>query len=187
MKALICGLMFAALGLSFSIQAYPGMQKQAEKQTDPSRVNLIKVLPKAFPIEPIAFTDAKGNETDFSQYAGKVVMVNMWATWCPPCIRELPAIERLEAKFEEDEFAVLPISIDRDGKDKVVPFLKSMGMSSFNTYYDETQELGEVFPLDTIPATFILNQKGELVAYVRTFVDWDDDKAAELIKSFIGQ
>lgn len=181
------GLMFVTLGLSLSVQAYPGMQKQAEKQADKSRVNLIKVLPKSFPIEAVAFNDSKGHKTDFSQYAGKVVMVNMWATWCPPCVRELPAIERLEAKFDHNDFVVLPISIDRDGRDKVIPFLKSMGMDNFNSYYDETQELGEVFPLDTIPATFILNQKGELVAYVRTFVDWDDDKAAQLIQGFIGQ
>ncbi len=185
MKALIKGIGILMLGISLHVQAYPGMQKQAPQAADDSRVNLIKVLPQTFPITPVAFKDAKGNPTDFSQYKGKVVMVNMWATWCPPCVRELPAIARLEKKFSNDDFVVLPISIDRNGKEKVAPFLKSMGMENFTTYYDSTQELGEVFPLDTIPATFILNQKGELVAYVRTFVDWDADKAKELIQSFI--
>ena len=58
-------------------------------------------------------------------------------------------------------------------------------MDTFNSYYDETQNLREVFPLDTIPATFILNRDGELIAFVRTFVDWDDKQATELIQGFI--
>ena len=60
-------------------------------------------------------------------------------------------------------------------------------MEDFNTYYDKEQKLSQVFPLDTIPATFILNREGELIAFVRTFVDWDDDKAVTLIKGFLAQ
>jgi len=164
--------------------AYPGMQKKAEAGTQ-SSIDLINVLPKTYPIDIVPFKDSKGSAVDFSQYKGKVIMVNMWATWCPPCVRELPAIERLSTKFDSNDFEILPISIDLEGKDKVEPFLKELGMEAFNSYYDEEQKLSRVFPLDTIPATFILNKDGELLAFVRTFVDWDDKKAEELIQSFI--
>ncbi|WP_394206037.1 TlpA disulfide reductase family protein [Shewanella waksmanii] len=167
-------------------QAYPGMQKQAQGEVQ-SSIDLINVLPKPYPIDVVPFKDGAGNSVDFSQYRGQVIMVNMWATWCPPCVRELPALDRFAKKFDQQDFAVLPISIDLDGTEQVKPFLEKLGMPEFNTYYDKTQQLGQVFPLDTIPATFILNGKGELVAFVRTFVDWDDEKAVSLINSFIEQ
>ena len=164
--------------------AYPGMQQQ-DDGTAQSSIDLISVLPETYPIDAVHFSDADGKAVDFSQYRGKVIMVNMWATWCPPCVRELPAIKRLASKFDKAQFEILPISIDLDGKTQVEPFLKELGMEDFTSYYDEKQQLGQVFPLDTIPATFILNKEGDLIAFVRTFVDWDDEKAVELIQSFI--
>lgn len=166
-----------------SAYAYPGMQ-QATKPIE-STVDLINVLPKTYPIKPVEFNDVDGKAIDFSHYKGKVIMVNMWATWCPPCVRELPAIERLATKFKAEDFALLPISIDAEGKQQVQSFLNTLGMAGFNSYYDPEQNLGQVFPLDTIPATFILDQDGQLIAFVRSFVDWDDAKAVSLIQGFI--
>ncbi|MDT3282802.1 TlpA disulfide reductase family protein [Shewanella scandinavica] len=163
--------------------AYPGMQQTTKPME--STVDLINVLPKTFPIDPVTFNDVDGKTIDFSQFKGKIIMVNMWATWCPPCVRELPAIERLATKFKAEDFVLLPISIDAEGKQQVQPFLSSLGMPNFNSYYDQPQSLGDVFPLDTIPATFILDQQGQLIAFVRSYVDWDDAKAISLIQGFI--
>lgn len=186
MRSTLVGFIAATVLLAGGAQAYPGMEKQDKTQVQ-SSVDLISVLPKPFPIEAVPFKDSKGAAVDFSQYKGKVIMVNMWATWCPPCVRELPALSRFTAKVGADDFEVLPVSIDLEGDKQVEPFLKSLGMENFNTYYDKEQKLGQVFPLDTIPATFILNREGELIAFVRTFVDWDDDKAVTLIKGFLAQ
>ncbi|MCS6121269.1 TlpA family protein disulfide reductase [Shewanella baltica] len=181
-KALLLSSLFSLLAGGVA-HAYPGMQ-QATKPME-STVDLINVLPKTFPIEPVAFNDVDGKAIDFSQFKGKIIMVNMWATWCPPCVRELPAIERLATKFKAEDFVLLPISIDAEGKQQVQPFLNSLGMPNFNSYYDQSQSLGDVFPLDTIPATFILDQQGQLIAFVRSYVDWDDAKAVSLIQDFI--
>ncbi|MGI2202118.1 TlpA disulfide reductase family protein [Shewanella baltica] len=180
--ALLLSSLFSLLA-GGAAHAYPGMQ-QATKPME-STVDLINVLPKTFPIEPVAFNDVDGKAIDFSQFKGKIIMVNMWATWCPPCVRELPAIERLATKFKAEDFVLLPISIDAEGKQQVQPFLNSLGMPNFNSYYDQSQSLGDVFPLDTIPATFILDQQGQLIAFVRSYVDWDDAKAVTLIQGFI--
>ncbi|MEO3738506.1 TlpA disulfide reductase family protein [Shewanella baltica] len=180
--ALLLSSLFSLLAGGVA-HAYPGMQ-QATKSME-STVDLINVLPKTFPIEPVAFNDVDGKAIDFSQFKGKIIMVNMWATWCPPCVRELPAIERLATKFKAEDFVLLPISIDAEGKQQVQPFLSSLGMPNFNSYYDQPQSLGDVFPLDTIPATFILDQQGQLIAFVRSYVDWDDAKAVSLIQGFI--
>ncbi|ADT92444.1 TlpA disulfide reductase family protein [Shewanella baltica] len=180
--ALLLSSLFSLLAGGVA-HAYPGMQ-QATKPME-STVDLINVLSKTFPIEPVAFNDVDGKAIDFSQFKGKIIMVNMWATWCPPCVRELPAIERLATKFKAEDFVLLPISIDAEGKQQVQPFLNSLGMPNFNSYYDQSQSLGDVFPLDTIPATFIFDQQGQLIAFVRSYVDWDDAKAVTLIQGFI--
>lgn len=186
MKPVIAILFVAALSvMPGQADAYPGMQ--AAKKTPESTVDLISVLPHPFPIEPVVFNDVDGKAVDFSQYKGKLVMVNMWATWCPPCVRELPAIQRLASQFDTEKFALLPISIDAGGKEQVQPFLESLKLTQFNSYYDATQNLGQVFPLDTIPATFILDQQGQLVAFVRSYVDWDDPKAVALLQGLINK
>ncbi|MGI2261674.1 TlpA disulfide reductase family protein [Shewanella sp. GXUN23E] len=170
--------------LSGVAQAYPGMQPHPQVNSG-STVDKVQLLPKSFPIEAIPFQTVDGKPVDFSQYKGKVVMVNMWATWCPPCVRELPALDKLSQQFDPDEFVVLPISIDAEGQQQVQPFLKELGMSDFISYYDPQQKLGEIFPLDYIPATFILDQNGDLIAFVRSFVDWNDPKAVEMIRGMI--
>lgn len=180
--ALLLSSLFSLLAGGVA-HAYPGMQQTTKPME--STVDLINVLPKTFPIEPVTFNDVDGKTIDFSQFKGKIIMVNMWATWCPPCVRELPAIERLATKFKAEDFVLLPISIDAEGKQQVQPFLSSLGMPNFNSYYDQPQSLGDVFPLDTIPATFILDQQGQLIAFVRSYVDWDDAKAISLIQGFI--
>ncbi|GIU02636.1 MULTISPECIES: TlpA family protein disulfide reductase [Shewanella] len=183
MNIMIKAIMLSALAVTITVNAYPGMEKQQQHVSN-STLDKINVLENPFPIAHIGFNDAEGKEVDFDEHKGKVVIVNMWATWCPPCVRELPALDRLEKTLSKDDFVLMPISIDAEGKKQVSPFLESIGLPSFNSYYDARQNLREVFPLDTIPATFILNKEGELVAYVRTYVDWDDENAIEFLQQF---
>ncbi len=162
--------------------AYPGMQAQSNPATQ-STLDRINILPQPFPIALVDFTNATGKLVNFEHYKGKVVIVNLWATWCPPCVRELPALHRLTQTLNADQFVLLPISIDADAA-IVKPFLAEIGLSAFNSYFDPQQDLRDVFPLDTIPATFILNEQGELVAYVRSYVDWDDKNAVAFLTQF---
>lgn len=174
---------FFLMGTASVANAYPGMQAAA-KQTSESTLERINILPQPFPIALVDFTDLVGQSVNFEQYKGKVVVVNLWATWCPPCVRELPALNRLNQTLNAEHFALLPISIDAEAVAIVQPFLESLGLGEFNSYFDPQQQLRDVFPLDTIPATFILNEQGELVAYVRSYVDWDDTSVATFLEQF---
>ncbi|MCL1144348.1 TlpA disulfide reductase family protein [Shewanella gaetbuli] len=163
--------------------AYPGMQPK-DKLVSQAGLDKIHILPQPFPIAQVDFSKLDDSKVDFEAYKGKVVVINVWATWCPPCVRELPALDRLASKIDKDNFVLLPISIDADGKEIVQPFLASLALEEFESYFDPQQNLREVFPLETIPATFILNPQGELVAYVRSYVDWDDENAIEFLEQF---
>jgi thiol-disulfide isomerase/thioredoxin len=174
---------FFILGIASMANAYPGMQAAA-KQTTESTLGRINILPQPFPIALVDFTNPVGQPINFEHYKGKVVVVNVWATWCPPCVRELPALNRLDKSLDAEHFALIPISIDAEAVNVVQPFLESLELSTFNSYFDPQQQLRDVFPLDTIPATFILNEQGELVAYVRSFVDWDDKNVISFLEQF---
>ncbi|MCH1926336.1 TlpA family protein disulfide reductase [Shewanella sp. C32] len=152
-----------------------------------STADRINVLPHGFPLKTVPFNDAQGNSHDFNQYKGKVVIVNMWATWCPPCVRELPSLDRFSQKLADDNVVLVPISIDQTEQQQVRSFLNEQGMQHFNSFYDPHMQLSEIFPLDTIPATFILSPEGTLVAFVRSFVDWDDPKVEQKIRKLITQ
>ncbi|GLS84851.1 TlpA family protein disulfide reductase [Paraferrimonas haliotis] len=186
MKPLSILVAFLTLTLaSAGVNAYPGMQPKTEKPQ--SSVDRITQLDEPFAIENVVFTDADGKELSVDSFKGKVVMINYWATWCPPCIREIPALKKLEQSVNDDDFVFLPVSIDLEGKAKVDQFLKDYQIGEFHSYYDPKQSSGSVFPLDVIPASFILNRKGELVAFARTYIEWDDPKALQLIQSYLNQ
>ncbi|MBB1323850.1 MULTISPECIES: TlpA disulfide reductase family protein [unclassified Shewanella] len=169
--------------IASGVNAYPGMQAAAEQTTD-STLERINILPQPFPVALVDFSDIVGEPVNFDQYKGKVVVINLWATWCPPCVRELPALNRLDQTLDAAHFALLPISIDAEAVAIVQPFLESLGLPTFNSYFDPQQRLRDVFPLDTIPATFILNEQGDLVAYVRSYVDWDDKNVISFLEQF---
>ncbi|WP_417761888.1 TlpA disulfide reductase family protein [Shewanella sp.] len=166
-------------------QATDDATNTASTAASSSTADRINVLPHGFPLKTVPFNDAQGNSHDLSQYKGKVVIVNMWATWCPPCVRELPALDRLSQKLADDNVVLVPISIDQTEQQQVRSFLNEQGMQNFNSFYDPHMQLSEIFPLDTIPATFILSPEGTLVAFVRSFVDWDDPKVEQKIRKLI--
>lgn len=166
--------------LSSNAFAYPGMNKAG---TDPAIERFVELT---FPQELDAFeiTDVDGNPFSIEKYQGKLVVLNLWATWCPPCVHELPSLARFRDKLESQGAIVLPVAIDRDPS-IVVPFLKDLGLPEFSTWYDTTNAVGQVLPTDLVPATFILNDKGELVAFVRSVVDWDNAKVQELVEKYL--
>nr|WP_244325711.1 TlpA disulfide reductase family protein [Shewanella aestuarii] len=156
----------------------------SQKTVSQTGLDKITILPQPFPIAQVDFSQLNDEKIDFEAFKGKVVVINMWATWCPPCVRELPALDRLANKINPEQYVLLPISIDVQGKEIVQPFLDSIGLTAFESYFDPMQNLRAVFPLDTIPATFILNPQGELVAYVRSYVDWDSEDAIDFLSQF---
>lgn len=171
--------------LSLGAQAYPGMQPKDHNQIQ-SSVDKINVLPHSFPLEVVPFQDKTGSQLDFSQHKGKVVLVNIWATWCPPCVRELPALERLEGSSVIKSLSCCRFpSIRRPGAS--CQFSTIPGDGKFPQLLRPTNAVGADIPTRYYPGDFILNGKGELIAFVRSFVDWGDPKAIALLKGFIEQ
>jgi thiol-disulfide isomerase/thioredoxin len=118
--------------------------------------------------EPVAakdFTlqDMDGKPHSLSDYRGKVVLVNFWATWCPPCRREMPSMEHLYQKLREKPFAVLAIDQWED-PDQVFPFLGQLAaFPTFPILFDRKSEVAQAFGVKGLPTSFILDKEGRIL------------------------
>ena len=115
------------------------------------------------------------------------MLLNIWATWCGPCIREMPALDRLQARFADRDFVILPISIDEEGLEIVKPYYERLKLDNLGIYNDASKAMGAYFPLDVVPANFIIDRDGKAVSFLRSYVEWDDPEVDEMINFYLHQ
>jgi len=166
---------------SFSINAY----HEKSEPSDGTVRSFIK-MPKKSKDPVITLLDMKSKPIDLSAFKGKIVVLNIWATWCSPCLRELPALDRLQAKFNKSDFIILPVSIDKRGAKVTLPYYKKLGLKNIEFYHDSKKRLRQFFPIDVVPATFILDRNGKPISFMRSFIDWDDELAVKMFEYYIG-
>jgi len=137
------------------------------------------------PARDFTFPDLTGRDVTLSDFYGKkVVLVNVWATWCTECRRELPTVQKLYEKFGGDDFEVLAVSIDAAGAKAIVPFMKKYGLK-FPALQDKTGSIQLLYGTTGVPETFIIDKHGK-VSYVEIGAgDWRKPDKEALIRGFI--
>lgn len=123
-----------------------------------------------------AFTarDLAGQELSLAQYRGKVVFLNFWATWCPPCRAELPSMERLNQVFGARDFVMLAVNVDDNGPAVLPQFLQQYP-HSYTVLIDSDRKLQNLYQVFRFPETYIIGKDGKLVDHVIGARDWSDD------------
>jgi thiol-disulfide isomerase/thioredoxin len=138
-----------------------------------------KVLPE------IAFTDGDGQPKTLADWKGKVVLLNLWATWCAPCKVEMPSLNRLQAQLGGADFAVVPISLDRGGADLPRKFLNGNNLTGLPLLIDPTGGMAGKLDAIGLPASLILDREGREVARLLGPAEWDGPASLELIRAVI--
>jgi thiol-disulfide isomerase/thioredoxin len=136
------------------------------------------------PAPEVTFTDTAGNPATFADFTGKLLLVNLWATWCQPCLREMPSLEKLQAS-QGDLLTVVAISEDRGGAKAVEPFVAKLGLHRVKVYLDPKSEVGHVFAVRGLPTTVVIDPKGRLVGRVEGAAEWDMPKMLMALKPFL--
>jgi thiol-disulfide isomerase/thioredoxin len=157
-----------------------------DKAGVPERTRLGEFIP-ATPPPPaptISFADLAGNTLSLSEFAGKIILVNLWATWCEPCLREMPSLERLQARLG-DKITVVAISEDRGGSKAVEPFIAKLGLKSVKTYLDPKSTAERAFAVQGLPTSFLIDREGKVLGRVEGAAEWDSPKLIETLKSFL--
>lgn len=140
------------------------------------------------PIEPVAppdlkFTDAKGRNLSLADYAGHVLVVNLWATWCGPCVDEIPSFAALAGQIQPFGGLVLPISIDANGARSVRPFYELHRITGLPVLLDPDGDNLDVLNTDGVPVTLIINPGGKLVARLDGAANWNTPRIQAFLRS----
>lgn len=165
--------------------APPAFAHHAEKEPSDGTVNSFIALKLPKQPEPFTFTGPGNKPVTLSDFRGQVVLVNIWATWCPPCVAELPALNRLQKRFKDKPFKIIALSTDRKKKAHVERAFKGLGLDALDLYLDPWHGSEAAFPLDVLPANFLIGPDGKVHAYLRSAVDWDRSDADALINHYL--
>ena len=125
-----------------------------------------------------------GGALRLADYRGKVVFVNFWATWCPPCKEEMPSMERLYQRFKERGFIVLAVSVDAEGAGAVNRFVKENKLT-YPIGLDPQMALASEYGVRALPSSFFVDRRGILVAVALGPREWDSKAARELVESLL--
>ncbi len=124
--------------------------------------------------------DRSGQLHSLNDFRGKVVLVNFWATWCPPCIEEMPSMDSLQKTLDQEKFSIIAISVD-DSWDSVDTFIKSSDLD-LNIYSDFEGKVAKLYGTHKVPETYILNKEGIVVRKILGEIDWTSPKVLSYLK-----
>ena len=138
------------------------------------------------PLPDFSFPDLSGGKVGLSDHRGKVVLVHVWATWCPPCVAEMPSMEALYQKLPKDSFEILAVSIDAQGRDAVAPFIERNRLT-FPALLDPDGAISLPYGITGVPESFIADKDGMLVRKIIGPISWTSTAAFELLHGLIQQ
>jgi thiol-disulfide isomerase/thioredoxin len=138
------------------------------------------------PVPELSFLDGDGNQLSLADFRGKVVVLNLWATWCAPCRHEMPGLDRLQAEHGGPDLHVLALSLDRGEIGKIREFYAEVGLQHLGIYHDSKAAAGRVLRAPGLPTTLVIDREGREVGRVLGPAEWDSDEAVALLQAVMG-
>ncbi|MDQ2105726.1 TlpA family protein disulfide reductase [Azospirillum isscasi] len=138
------------------------------------------------PVPALTFLDGEGRRVDLSEFKGRLVLLNLWATWCAPCVKEMPALDRLQAQLGGPGFQVVALSVDRGGKDQVAPFYQRTGVKNLALYLDPSSASMQTLTLRGLPTTLLVDQEGRELGRIEGAVEWDSPEVVAFLRKHMG-
>ena len=154
----------------------------------PQARNLGQWQPATTRGEPVAldFVDGAGAARSLAEWRGRVVLVNLWATWCAPCVEEMPALDRIAARLGGADFDVVAIAVDRQGAAVVRPFMEKLGLSRLALHLDPTNAVVRALAAPGLPVSVVLDREGRELGRVLGAAEWDSPEFEAILRRAIG-
>jgi len=152
-------------------------------------VAALAVARTPFSVTDLAFKDSAGHGRTLADWRGRTVLLNLWATWCVPCLREMPALDALQARLGDANFEVVAVNIDTRDPDKPLAFLKRVGVTQLAYYSDQSARVfedlktaGKAFGM---PTTLIVDREGCEIADMAGPAEWSSDDGVKLVSTVL--
>lgn len=146
-------------------------------------------LARPRPVSQLQFTDEAGRALSLAEFRGKVILLNIWATWCPPCRKEMPSLDRLQARLGGPDFEVVALSIDQ-GNDAlffVQEFFLEIGVKHLRIFLDRTGGAARAVEALGLPVTLLVDRSGMELGRLVGPAEWDSPEAVALVQKYLGK
>tara|TARA_B110000483_G_scaffold179401_1_gene212154 strand:+ start:213 stop:728 length:516 start_codon:yes stop_codon:yes gene_type:complete len=134
--------------------------------------------------ENVIFKDANQKSVDLTDYKGKLIILNFWATWCAPCREEMPSLDSLQANIELTNLKIFPINISRENLKKSQNFFKELNIKNLDIYFDSPITLAKKFSLRGVPTTIFFDKRGNEFARIIGSLDFNNKEFINWLKSY---
>lgn len=177
-------LLLPLAGLILSREGFP-YKRQSPAITDGDLFKKLNIEKSDKEIQAPDFTlkDLDGNQVSLRDFRGKVVFLNFWATWCPPCRLEMPTMERLHVELNDQGLVILAVNY-REGPEEIQAFLKQHDLT-LTALVDEKAEVFELYKAWSLPTTYLINKKGEILGKVIGYRDWHSEQAKAFFRQLL--
>jgi thiol-disulfide isomerase/thioredoxin len=179
----ILGLGCAAIAIAAVLYVNNGSTVHAGGEP-PAVLDKLKLVTGSLPAPDVAFVDADGKPVKLADFRGRYVLVNLWATWCGPCITELPELAKLNAELPQDLVTVVPIDmLEKVEAEKLRTFLGMHDAAGLPIYMDRELSVQRGFVANELPLTALIDAEGHLVAKAAGPQRWDDPASVAYLKA----
>ncbi len=188
-KSALAACLVLAVVLSAAVLVTAGRQEVRAEETPPLKGllqdNFILLDEPAPASQAVGVTDAFGGSVGLTDFRGRVVLVNFWATWCAPCVREMPSLDRLQAKLGPEGLLVMAVSQDRKGLAAAEPFYREQGLDNLEIFLDPKGEFARAMGVGGLPTSLLIDDRGRVVGGIEGPLEWDGPEAVELIRFYL--
>ena len=160
-----------------------GMNGRAVHAGVPALLDQVKLSANRPPIPDVRFADAAGKPVALADFKGRAVVLNLWATWCAPCIAELPELAQAKARLPDDKVTVVAVDLERLGTEKVGDFLKEHDASGLAIYTDGELALMRAFKTESLPLTVLIDSDGHVAATASGPQKWGNPASVAYLKT----
>lgn len=177
-----------ALALSFELLQLlsgPFENDATSGATETSRGPPLSFPHRSAELPEISFTDGDGKPLSLRDFRGRPILLNIWATWCVPCRKEMPSLDRLQAKFDPSRFLVLTLSIDHLGIPVVRKFYQELGLKSLGVYVDQSGAALNQLMAPGVPTTLFVNADGQEIGRKIGPAEWDSPQTIALLRQHL--
>jgi len=137
-----------------------------------------------FPAPDFDLATLTDEQSSLADQKGSYILLNFWATWCPPCLKEMPSMEVVHQRYKERGFTVLAISSDEGGKADIDPFIEKLDVT-FPILIDSDKAVSSIYGASNLPLTLILNREGQVIAGAEGERDWASEEAISVLDEII--
>lgn len=146
---------------------------------------VFSLLDRRAVLPDVSFVEGEGRPMRLSDFRGKTILLNVWATWCPPCRREMPALDRLQAKLGGPGFEVVALSIDRGGAQAVKSFFEELNIRELRIYADPTTQASSDLSAIGLPTTLLIDPQGREIGRKVGPAEWDSPEVVKVIQKYL--